>query len=669
MRLVILLLHVAQHPHVAAQTQQASCISLNGSTTCPAFQEDSISSDLSAFPFLANVRTVQDFDTTVNDYLADGFLQSKMKEQYGCNRSTGTSFTLQDKRTRNALQIRYSKTIWCASLVQQSAQLCRGPGATAQTACAETCLAYALSIADILQSPVCGRSNLTDKNLDSLRQEYALCTTPGDAYAQQRCVDGATQDKSCGFEDNSAAYCRYCARLQRQSNGTGSSVEGCCTQANASFCAPYFTDGDSTGNISQVIVSIGLPTGVPLPTPTAVVRLEHDDRLSAGALAGIIVPSVLAVLAIILSIWLFLRRRQRFASRADRMRTLNALDSRGNESASGEKRIVIRSPTLPLPTAGSAFSAPSFGSAMSPVGPIFPPKTPSNDSEQHRLSGFYGGGFKDKAVQAEPEEELARDSSDDSLVLLDQWSGVQLKPGSLVRCLRSYEPALHDELPLRVNDLIRIEALYADRWAKGRLIRNVDDPVSEDLEKTADIAPSKVFPLVCVCAAEFDEIRDSRPSSSVSNSTRRTSLSSIDNTGFEAHPSDEALALASTVRDSVLSETVGEASSMGGSTRVPSSIGILSNSGLRRFQLRPRPSGLQQVSLPARTSSSQHGSIRTEPSSGDHSCSAESSPAISTAQQPVPTAATGPSTSERGGGSTSRFTEQLSTHSSKETKD
>ena len=59
---------------------QQNCISLTGSTACPAFNASSISTDSSLtglFPFLANVTDTESFDTEFQSYVSGNYAQSK----------------------------------------------------------------------------------------------------------------------------------------------------------------------------------------------------------------------------------------------------------------------------------------------------------------------------------------------------------------------------------------------------------------------------------------------------------------------------------------------------------------------------------------------------------------------------------------------------------------
>lgn len=62
------------------QTSMAKCISLQGSTACPAFNASSISNDdanVGLFPFLADVTDLNSFDNGIRSYISNGYAQIK----------------------------------------------------------------------------------------------------------------------------------------------------------------------------------------------------------------------------------------------------------------------------------------------------------------------------------------------------------------------------------------------------------------------------------------------------------------------------------------------------------------------------------------------------------------------------------------------------------------
>ncbi|KAK2071128.1 hypothetical protein P8C59_005577 [Phyllachora maydis] len=65
----------------------AACISLQGSTTCPAFQSASVSTDstlVGFFPFLQYVSNRATFDQELSSYVQSSYVEEKYQTLLGC---------------------------------------------------------------------------------------------------------------------------------------------------------------------------------------------------------------------------------------------------------------------------------------------------------------------------------------------------------------------------------------------------------------------------------------------------------------------------------------------------------------------------------------------------------------------------------------------------------
>ena len=145
-----------------------SCISLSGSTQCPGFNSSSISTSpeltaqlyvlhslrkLSALtchsPFLSFVSSTQQFDDRLKVYTTSNYVQLKYVELVSLSRpSTYLVFRYQQllgcsnvnlKNTTN-LYARFTTSVICNSIVQNSIIPCSLSGAKARPLCAETCV-------------------------------------------------------------------------------------------------------------------------------------------------------------------------------------------------------------------------------------------------------------------------------------------------------------------------------------------------------------------------------------------------------------------------------------------------------------------------------------------------------------------------------------------------
>ena len=152
----------------SATSLAQSCISLSGSTQCPGFNLSSISTSpeltaqlyvfhplrkLSALtyssPFLAFVSNTQQFDDRLKVYTTSTYVQLKYVELLSLSKpSTYLKFRYQQllgcnninlKNTTN-LYARYTTSVICNSIVQNSIRACSLSGAKARPLCAETCV-------------------------------------------------------------------------------------------------------------------------------------------------------------------------------------------------------------------------------------------------------------------------------------------------------------------------------------------------------------------------------------------------------------------------------------------------------------------------------------------------------------------------------------------------
>ncbi|KAI5298283.1 hypothetical protein KEM55_003586, partial [Ascosphaera atra] len=114
--------------------ENAKCIPLKGSTTCPAFENATISTNstlVGYYPFLQYVDNVKDFDDELNDYIKHDYVTSKYRNILGC----------EDLNLDNtsALYARYTTSVLCNSIVQNSKDPCNVSSTDAPPLCADSC--------------------------------------------------------------------------------------------------------------------------------------------------------------------------------------------------------------------------------------------------------------------------------------------------------------------------------------------------------------------------------------------------------------------------------------------------------------------------------------------------------------------------------------------------
>lgn len=129
--LYALALTAATLPTTLAQ----SCIPLTDSSECRAFNSASISTNSALtglFPFLANVTDTSSFDTQLQQYIANGFIQQRFSDLIGCS-----SF---DSSNSSNYYARYTASVLCNAIVQNSISACGLTGDATRPLCANTCV-------------------------------------------------------------------------------------------------------------------------------------------------------------------------------------------------------------------------------------------------------------------------------------------------------------------------------------------------------------------------------------------------------------------------------------------------------------------------------------------------------------------------------------------------
>lgn len=83
-------------------------------------------------PFLANVTDITSFDTQLQQYIANSFPQQRYQELIGCSAYNASNTT--------NYYARYTTSVLCNSIVQNSIDACNLTGTAARPLCADTCV-------------------------------------------------------------------------------------------------------------------------------------------------------------------------------------------------------------------------------------------------------------------------------------------------------------------------------------------------------------------------------------------------------------------------------------------------------------------------------------------------------------------------------------------------
>ncbi|XMA17860.1 hypothetical protein WAI453_010651 [Rhynchosporium graminicola] len=553
----VLLGALAAVPGAMAQ----NCISLAGSTQCPAFSSASISTDstlVGYFPFLQFVSSTSTFDEQLRAYLSTSYVQQKYQTLLGCGNINLANTT--------DLYARFTTSVICNAIIQNSITPCGLTTGAARPVCANTCAQNAESEAIIIaNNDLC--TNPGANSEAQIRADFTNCALPSQSLTAS-CIDGsANEANNCGFGNSTIGLCQYCS-----SQGQNS-TETCCYNSRAEERCAGVVLPTITGYMTFT-TSTPTSTATSSTTPSASVtsappKNNSNDGLSGGAIAGIVIGAVagVAILAgLILLLVLCLRRRRgsqngSVFNQASPPRKIpstgmaynpvgaNATTSEGYEVLPGGRiaRMSALEGHSAVPShgkmgivgAGGAAAGPAAGYAAgvrkhdqsssdeySPVsnstgaaGVLRPPPTSrrggslsSNsvlgmEDTQSPVSGSGGDMSSPLGVASQQSEQLP--------FFKDYYSQDEIHPGDKVATLWAYQPRASDEFSLERGDMLKVVGIWDDGWATGILIdeqadewdakrhaqrdSGVSNTSGRRDESPAATGEIKAFPLVCVC--------------------------------------------------------------------------------------------------------------------------------------------------------------------------
>ncbi|KAL8659207.1 MAG: hypothetical protein Q9226_000545 [Calogaya cf. arnoldii] len=539
----LLLVFLATVPPTMAQ----SCISLATSTQCSAFNSSSISagSALSGqFPFLAFVSSTQQFDDQLSRYITTNYVQQKYQQLLGCVNVNLTNTT--------NLYARYTTSVICNSIVQQSIEPCSLSTSDARPLCAESCAQQATSEESItVNDQLCGQPN--QNFIDQIRADFTTCALPSDSLSP-RCVTGAENEPNdCGFSSNLQGLCGFCAA------SSPNATDSCCVGSNVTTrCVgvelpitpsmpPLFPSSTSGSSPSE--------TG---STGAAAQDGSGRNGLSRGAIAGIVVGGVVGALLIVAVILLCCTGMYgRWRNRHQRQSVFNQpwpprrggpnmafapLPSSQGAQTSDETQTGGRVARMAALT-GTSSDSPSYGNNAAAAGTRrygdsseseAYGETPKSRLGGRPITGKRRGSLTSQSVlgttddhsspnsgsegQYSSPEGMASGQSEQLQAFKDYYSPDEIHPGDAVATLWAYQPRAGDEFELERGDMLKVVGIWDDGWATGVRIRDRVETYEAKRRLQRDSGMShgsvrreeasspdeeiKAFPLVCVCLPE-----------------------------------------------------------------------------------------------------------------------------------------------------------------------
>ncbi|CRK17718.1 hypothetical protein BN1708_003000, partial [Verticillium longisporum] len=189
-----ILLSLLSAPLVVSAQGNGQCVSLQGSKMCPAFQSASVATTgfvADIFPFLPFVSSRETFDQQMGSYIRTTYVQQKFAQNFGCGNI--------DLRNTNELYPRFTTSVICNAIVQNSIQACNLAGDDAPPLCADTCAFYAQSEALITSDRnLC--PNPSNDLISLIRADFTNCYIPPGSLSTANCVQGvANEPNNCGY--------------------------------------------------------------------------------------------------------------------------------------------------------------------------------------------------------------------------------------------------------------------------------------------------------------------------------------------------------------------------------------------------------------------------------------------------------------------------------------
>jgi hypothetical protein len=466
-----------------------------------------------------------------------------------------------DLSNTSSLYARYTTSVICNAMVQNSKNACGLSDEDSRPLCADTCVRLLPNIlmnaADAKQAQqatneeaitvnpnLCGKPN--SRFVDQIRADFTVCALPADSLSGN-CISGEQNEPDeCGFGPNLGGLCAYCA------TSSPNATDSCCINSNATgrcegVTLPTFTS-------MPTLFPNSTATNTPSASNTgAAAASGRSNGLSGGQIAGIVVGSViggLLLIAVLVGCCIFIRRRRRTEQRGSvfnqpspqRQGTSMTHAPRpgpgpgqqqGYEVLPGGR--VARMSALQGPGTGTSpnngagargyhetSDSDPYGDSPESQGKLGPPVTAKRTASlssnsvlagDHDTSPNSGSGG-----QVSSPEGVASGQSEQLPFFKDYYSQDEIHPNDKVSVLWAYQPRAGDEFELERGDMLKVVGIWDDGWATGvRINERAEDYDGKNrAQRDSGVSngsgrrgsspqPSgeiKAFPLVCVCLPE-----------------------------------------------------------------------------------------------------------------------------------------------------------------------
>jgi hypothetical protein len=236
-----------------------------------------------------------------------------------------------DLADTDELYARFTTTVLCNAIVQNSIADCGLSEEDSRPVCADSCvrISYfeiwlvarteiAVHLADRQQAHYAQSEALLTADNDlcpnprgnliaEIRADFTNCALPPDSLSSTGCIQAISNEpNNCGYGNSTIGLCSYCA------SGGINSTDTCCYNSNVDDRCENVTLPSGIPSMT-----FDLPTTSPTSSPTSTAPAtgnEDEDGggggLSGGAIAGIVIGSIVGALLILGLIFFFCYRRR-----------------------------------------------------------------------------------------------------------------------------------------------------------------------------------------------------------------------------------------------------------------------------------------------------------------------------------------------------------------------
>ena len=429
------------------------------------------------------------------------------------------------------LYARYTTSVICNAIVQNSIKPCALSSADSAPLCAESCVSghtiYIQAIAYASQAQQATNEEEIAVNsqlcasprsgyLDQIRADFTNCALPSNSLSGT-CITGEQNEPNdCGFSTNLQGLCSYCATSSPNATDT------CCEESNVNSRCPGVTLPTFTSmpplfpSLTSTSTSSSTPTA-PASSGVASSSSHHSSGLSKGAIAGIVIGSVIgaALLAGLLLLCCIVFRRRRRGSQTTvfnqptpqqkngsamvyapqpasqalpqdyrpqpggRVARMSALEGSTNDPPLYAHPALVGIGEGSNRRLGDTSDAEAYGEAPDSRRGNGPPTTGRRNgslSSQSVLGPRDDPSSPNTEGQLSSPEGATSGQSEQLPFFKDYYSEDNIQPNDKVSTLWAYSPRAADEFELERGDMLRVVGIWDDGWATGvRISERAED--------------------------------------------------------------------------------------------------------------------------------------------------------------------------------------------------